>query len=124
MPWFSTHTLILRDDAIYRVGGILADYGELLPLDCEDAELRAFNAIKLTDALDRDRSRILTWPSGSMSVRTAAFAAGVGELGIFKWSKDPRGPIYFSKTVVDQLTATDHTSGIEFRTTDREFLWY
>lgn len=124
MPWFSTGTLILRDDAIYRVGGILARYGELLSLRCENAELRAFNATVATDDVDRDRSRILTWPSGSMSVRTAQFAAGVDELGIFKWSKDPRGPIYFSKALVDELTATGHTSGIEFRSTDREFLWY
>ena len=124
LPWFSQGTLILRDEAIYTIGAILADLGELLRLRCSNAELVAFNALNLTEALELDRSRMHRWKTGSVTVRTAVFSPAAAELGVFKWTGEPAGPIFLSEDVVQRLLATGLTHGTDFPPSDAELPWY
>lgn len=124
MPWLNEATLILRDEAIYTIGPVLADFGELLRLRCPDADLVAFNALNITDAMDVDRSRIKRWTSGAATVQAAVFGQAAVELGVFKWSGEPGGPVYLTEAVVQRLTATQMTRGTNFPPSDVELPWY
>ena len=53
LPWFVSNGLILRDEAIARIGPLLDRWGELLPLACDEADLVFFNALHLEDVVDQ-----------------------------------------------------------------------
>jgi len=55
-PWSSSSRLIFRPSAIEKMKPILDTHGELLPLECPDAELWVFNPTIVLDALDENAS--------------------------------------------------------------------
>lgn len=63
-PWLGAHALVFRRRAIDVLGDLLETHGELLPLDCAEAELHVFNATKVIDALDAERSSVVRFGEG------------------------------------------------------------
>ncbi|GAA4671648.1 imm11 family protein [Phytohabitans rumicis] len=117
LPWLGSHVLILRDEAIAEVGPILADHGELLPLECADAGLVVLNVTRVVDALDEERSDIVRFSSGRiMDIKKATFR---GELltgpAVFKIPQMPFGPLYFTSDTVELIRATGRHRGVTFR---------
>ncbi|GAA0960243.1 hypothetical protein GCM10009558_078910 [Virgisporangium aurantiacum] len=92
-------------------------HGELLPLACADANLVVFNATRVIDALDEERSDVLRLgPAQILDIRRAAFR---GELltgsAVFKIPQMLFGPLYFTSTMVERIRATGLHSGVTFR---------
>lgn len=66
-PWWGSHVLILRKEASTRLADYLADYGELLPLDCEETPLVAFRATQEIEGLS-PASSVERFDDGSISM--------------------------------------------------------
>lgn len=121
LPWLGGNVLILRDEAIAVLGPVLADHGELLPLECADANLVVFNATRVIDALDEQHSDVVRFSSGRiMDIKKAAFR---GELltgsVVFKIPQMLVGPLYFTSEMVERIRATRLHSGVTFREVGR-----
>jgi hypothetical protein len=77
----SDFPLVLSDDfwlserAARCLAPILDQYGELLPLHCEDRTLYAFNPLVITDALDPEHTWYWLGGTSSAQVETPAFVA-------------------------------------------------
>jgi hypothetical protein len=54
-----TDVLVLNTRAASVLGSLLQESGDLLPLDCESQELWMFNATRVVDALDEERTAIV-----------------------------------------------------------------
>ncbi|SRR5216683_1424390 len=63
-PWLGPHALIFRQTVVQAMGSLLREFGELLPLQCDEAELSIFNVTRLLDALDESASSIVRFGSG------------------------------------------------------------
>lgn len=116
MPWLGGHVLILRDEAIEAVGPLLAPYGELLPLTCDEARLVVFSAALAANVLEEDRSEIVRFASGRiMDIRRHAFDLGalVGNRA-FKLAEFPRGDLFLTGDLVESIRETGLTGGTEF----------
>lgn len=74
LPWLGEHAPVFRDTAAKIFGPVLSGFGELLPLACDDAQLAAFNATTVIDALDIERSSIVRLPSSGRIVKVNSFA--------------------------------------------------
>jgi hypothetical protein len=107
VPWMSAMSLFLRDDAIKTAGPILEQYGELLPVECDSAEVVAFNAGQVLDVLDEDRSEIDRFDDGRiMGIDTYVFNGdGISPRAAFKIPQQPRGAIFYTDAVVEELNA-------------------
>jgi hypothetical protein len=104
VPWMTSTTLFLRDEAIKTAGPILQRYGELLPVDCDGADVVTFNAGQVLDVLDEKRSEIRRFRSGRlMGIDTYVFHGEIPERAAFKLPQQPRGPIFYTEAVVDEL---------------------
>ncbi len=116
LPWLNDNVMILRDSAIEAVGAILKPFGEILPLECEDARLAAFNACNVVDALDEARSEIIRFPSGRiLDVKYYVLRRRDITSDVFRLRQFPKGAIFFSARVVEQIQRTGFSSGTEFR---------
>lgn len=117
MPWLGGHVLILREEAIEAVGQLLAPYGELLPLECDDARLVVFSAPIVANVLEESRSEIARFASGRiMDIRRPAFNLGaLAGRGAFKLAELPRGDLFLRGDLVEAIRATGLTAGTEFR---------
>ncbi|WP_162830395.1 hypothetical protein [Amycolatopsis palatopharyngis] len=62
MPWLSSWTLALRDEAIDDIAPLLRASGELLPLSCPEGRLVALHVTEVMDVLDEDGSTIIRHP--------------------------------------------------------------
>lgn len=51
-PWRSACSLVFRKTVIDKMKPLLEEYGELLPLECSDAELWVYNPTVVLNALD------------------------------------------------------------------------
>jgi Immunity protein family (Imm11) len=104
LPWLASHLLVLRDKAVAALG-VLADYGELLPLSCPDAELWVFNALRLVDALDGERSTLVRFAGGRIAdiQRHAFHPDRVAGVEVFRLPQMPRGWLYLSGDFVDRV---------------------
>ncbi len=85
-PWLGGHALIFRKGAVQALAPILESHGELLPLDCQEAELVAFNVTKVVNALDEKSSSIIRFDDGSiMHIEKHVFIPDVvAGLAVFK----------------------------------------
>jgi hypothetical protein len=115
-PWLGSHVLILRDRAVQAVGSVLEDYGELLPLDCAQADLSVLNVCRVVDALDEERSELVRFGTGRiMKIKRAAFREeALAEAHIFKLPQMLRGSIYLTENIVQQIRHAQ-LQGIDFR---------
>ena len=117
LPWFGRQVLVLRDEAIEAVGPILEPHGELLPLSCPAARLALFNATRIVDALDEERSELVRSGTGQLlQIRRPAFHPGrlAGPL-VFKVPQQVHGAIYLTGDVVQRIHATARWTGVTFR---------
>jgi hypothetical protein len=103
-PWLGGHALIFRKGAVQALAPILESHGELLPLDCPEAELVAFNVTKVVNALDEKSSSILRFDDGSiMYVQKHVFIPEVVEgLEIFKIAGIRASSTYVSDAFVSK----------------------
>lgn len=117
MPWLGRHVLILRDEAIESIGPLLAPYGELLPLMCDEARLVVFSAPPAANALEEDRSEIVRFASGRiMDIRRHAFNLGaLAGNRAFKLAELPRGGLFLTGDLVESIRETGLTDGTEFQ---------
>jgi hypothetical protein len=63
-PWLGSHALIFRQTTVQAMSQLLNEFGELLPLQCDEAELSLFNATQILDALDESASSIVRFSTG------------------------------------------------------------
>ena len=96
LPWLGGHVLVLRPSAVAALGPLLERHGELLPLDCPDAELWLFNTMTVVDALDEDHSELVRFDDGAiLAVERYAFHAEA-VAPVFKVPQLLRGPLFVS----------------------------
>ncbi|MCG7505046.1 imm11 family protein [Mesorhizobium retamae] len=83
-PWLGEHVPILKKPALDALAPVLAKYGQLLPVQGEEAWL--FNATTVLDALDPDQSRIVYFDNGDiLDIERSVFRKEViGSTEIFK----------------------------------------
>jgi len=118
-PWGGTSELIFRETVLEKLGELLLEYGELLPLECEEAKLWVYNPTRILDvneALDMEASEIVYLEDGETMgvVSWAVFRAeAVSDVDIFKLSVERRGPTYFSQRFVD-LWEMSGLQGLDF----------
>ncbi len=76
-PWLAGNALVFRSGSLDSARRVLGSSGEFLPLavdGSQDVELWAFNALRVIDALDYDRARVVRFTSGRiMTVDSFAF---------------------------------------------------
>lgn len=114
-PWLGNNALIFRTSAVQALGGILGEYGELLPLKCPEAELWVYNPTRVLDALDEEASSITRFSSGKiMMIRRHVFReAVVAKNDIFKIPNLRSSSTYLSHRFVD-LWKSSGLRGLEF----------
>jgi len=102
-PWFGSQALIFRREVVDALGGYLLTYGELLPLQCDDADVVMFNSLRRLDALNEQASAIMRHRDGRiMLVTKPVFKASVIEgVDVFKLRQMPAGPTLVSSRFVD-----------------------
>jgi len=115
-PWHGEHALVFRPRVIDVLGPLLRQYGELLPLLCQEAELVMYNPTQVIDALDEDQSSIWRFSDGSiMWIQRYAFRAEViGDIDVFKIPNKRASPTFLSERFVDRWKASGLT-GLEFK---------
>lgn len=108
-PWLGSHALILRQSAIRKMGSYLREYGELLPLDCSEANLSIFNATHVLKALDEEASSVMRLSNGRIiRVNRHVFRSDcIAGHDFFKISNLRVSPIFFSKRAVQLWESTD-----------------
>lgn len=116
-PWLGEHVLVMRRRATEVLAEILKDHGELLPLQCDDAELWVYNVRRVIDALDEPRSKVVRFPGTGriMTVERYAFRSDQvnGHL-LFKVRQLPRGPVFVTDTFV-KLVRSQQLVGLDFK---------
>ncbi|OQW53159.1 MAG: hypothetical protein A4S14_02190 [Proteobacteria bacterium SG_bin9] len=64
LPWLGEHLIFLKKPAAEILRPVLLQYGQLLPVHGEEVWL--FNATTVIDALDHERSQIVTFDDGGI----------------------------------------------------------
>jgi hypothetical protein len=67
VPWLGERAPVMRPRAVTVLRDVLAGDGELLPLECDEAELSVLNVLRVIDALDVSRSDVVRFPSTGRS---------------------------------------------------------
>lgn len=109
--------LVLRPAAVLAMGPILREHGELLPLDCPDAQLFAFNATQVLDALDEPKSTFMRHPSDSQIfwIQKYVFKPEViGSRSAFRITTERMSPIFVTQEFVDRWNAAK-LRGLDFK---------
>jgi hypothetical protein len=115
-PWLADSSLIFRQESIGAFGKILDRCGELLPLECKDANLLVFNPVPALDALDIEKSSIQRFESGNiMWISKYSFKRAL-VLGVdaFKLEGLSGSPTFLSNRFVDAWNSSG-LEGLEFR---------
>ncbi len=106
LPCLGPQGLVMTARALDRLRGTLEPLGEILPLDCADADLWLFHASRCLDVLDEERSEIRRFTSGRiMRVRGYELRLDPPVPHVFKLSAVPAGPLLASQEFVDQVAA-------------------
>ncbi|KZB79207.1 hypothetical protein [Amycolatopsis regifaucium] len=108
-PWSGSDRLMLRDEAIEKVGPLLEPYGEILPLEGDGFRVSVFNCTTVVDALDEDESEIAYFRSSGrlQEIRSYVFRAkDVEGLGAFTLTQQPGKPVLFTDALIDELAGT------------------
>ncbi|NUQ78113.1 MAG: hypothetical protein HUU21_31665, partial [Polyangiaceae bacterium] len=113
--WLGAYALIFRRSAIEALGPMLREHGELLPLECPEAELWVYNPTRVIDALDEEASTIERFKSGRiMGIKRYVFKAHLIEgVDIFKLPNLRGHSTFVSHRFVD-LWNESGLKGLEF----------
>jgi len=115
-PWLGTSTtLIFRPRVVAAIGPLLREYGELLPLVCEEPDLVIYNVTRVIDGLDEQASTLSRFSDGrilrvSRYVFRPEIVAGVD---IFKISNERPSPTFVSDRFVEAWTSAG-LRGLDF----------
>lgn len=112
LPWLGGHVLVLRPSAVAALGPLLERHGELLPLACPDADLWLFNTVTVVDALDEDRSELVTFDDGTILAVEHYEFRPEAVAPVFKVPQLLRGPLFVSDEFASALTTAGLT-GLE-----------
>lgn len=114
LPWLVSMTLAVAKDALARIRPLLAPYGEFLPVSGSATGCHLFNCTSWTDALDEEESELARFSSGRiMRIRTVTLAADAFEQAeVVRLDQTPRGPLYYSAALVEQITALGLTGTV------------
>lgn len=108
--------LIMSRAAREKIGSCLEQYGELLPLSCDEGEFWALNVTKLLSVLDESSSQLLraSDTGAILMIRKYSFRhADLGQADLFKLSQTIRGLIYVTDNFVELIKWSGLT-GLEF----------
>lgn len=117
LPWLSSAAPVFRARAAEALGDLLAEHGELLPLACDEAELRVLNVLRVVDALDFDRSKVVRFPSSGavLAIESHVFRPERLEgADIFRSPHMRESPVFVSERVVDRAEQAG-LRGVGFR---------
>ncbi|MBW3087045.1 hypothetical protein KEM60_03275 [Austwickia sp. TVS 96-490-7B] len=114
--------LILRDQAIDSLSGLLEPYGELLPLSCDEAKMMIWWPQVVVDCLNdakSDNGNLLWAPTGKkvLGLDFPVFRPElVPQTGAFILPQ-PKYPnlVFFTEELVEKMLATGDTVGVHFR---------
>jgi hypothetical protein len=115
-PWLGEHALIFNRQALEAIGPMLREYGELLPLQCNEAELWLFNSLRVVDALDEEASSVLRFSNGRIMdiTRYALRPEAIRGVEIFKIPNMRVSPTFVGKKIVEVWKAA-RLRGLEFK---------
>lgn len=115
-PWLGSHALIFRATVLRQLGALLTEYGELLPLECSEADLWIYNPTRMVDALDEQRSSVTRFPDGRLMIvnRYVFRATEVASIDIFKIPSPNVSPTFVSHRFVE-LWRSSGLKGLEFK---------
>ena len=109
--------LVLSQVAKDKIGPYLEQYGEILPLACDDRAFWVLNVTTSVDAFDVMNSQFIEEPdTGRMlMIHKHVFHPSklVGQPPIFKLSQQPYGSIYVMDSFIDMIKASG-LKGLEF----------
>lgn len=108
--------LVVGRAARDKLGTVLEQYGELLPLLCDDGDFWVLNVTRLVDALDESNSQLMraSDTGAILMIRKHAFRpAALDQAHLFKLPQTARGLIYVTDPFV-QLASTSGLKGLEF----------
>ena len=108
-PMFTHHAIAVLEP-------MLLDHGELLPLDCDDAELWMFNATRVLPAIDMLKSGVSFWPGTGDMRRIARYVFDkdvIAGSDIFKLEGIKTSPTFVGQRFVD-LWRSAGLRGIKF----------
>lgn len=114
-PWRSSSSPVFRKSAVEKMRPILDEYGELLPLECPDAELWVFNATNILDAFDEETSVYSRSITGQIYlIDKYVFRPHVVDgIDMFKVASWRAGPTFVSDRFVDLWNASG-LKGLKF----------
>lgn len=107
---------IINRAAKEKIGSHLEQFGELLPLACDEGDFWTLNVTCLVNALDENNSQLLraTDTGAILMIRKHVFLpAELGKAEVFKIPQVPRSLIYVTSAFVDLVNSSGLT-GIEF----------
>ena len=108
--------LMISRAAKEKIGARIEQYGELLPLDCDEGEYWTLNVTHLVNALEEARSKLLrSSVDGTILMIKQHFfnPAELGQAHIFKLSQFVRGPLFVTNPFVD-LVRESELVGLDF----------
>ncbi len=114
-PWLGAFALIFRRSAIEKLGVLLREYGELLPLSCPGTEVMVFNP-RVIDAFDEEASTVERFKSSGRIMRITRYAFRpdvVAGVDIFKIPNQRVSSTYVSDRFV-QLWNSSGLVGLRF----------
>jgi hypothetical protein len=105
----------LKRKVVDAIGSFLRDYGELLPLRCNEAELCVYNPTIVLDALDEQASELDRLDTGLLyRIRRHVFRPDVIDgVDIFKISNIRSSPVFFGDRAV-KIWKDAGITGIDF----------
>ncbi len=103
-PWLGSHALVFRRRAVEALNPLLEEYGEFLPVCCEEADLWIFNPTTILDALNEDSSSVLRFSNEQiMRVNQYVFRPDiVRDIQIFKIPNLRASPTFVSDHFVQR----------------------
>lgn len=115
-PWLGAHALIFRPNVVAALGQMLRENGELLPIECSEADLTIYNPTRVIDALNEAASSVLRFSGGRiMMIQRYVFHIEViGEIDVFKIPNLRVSPTFLSHRFVDRWEASG-LKGLEFK---------
>lgn len=118
-PWCESHALIFKPAVIQKLGSVLKNYGELLPLNCPGEDLVVLNVTNILDALNIENSDVTRFSTGKiMMIRKYEFRPEiVGKSELFKIPDVRVSPTFASQNFVDRWQASG------FKGLDFELVW-
>lgn len=115
-PWLGSHAMIFREASVLPILGLLlAEFGEILPLNCPSERLVIYNPTRKIDALDEKASSIVRFSDGKamMVTKYVFFSERVKGIDIFKIPDLRVSPTFLSHRFVDFWTSSG-LRGLEF----------